>query len=239
MDRTLLFRLALLAIVLAVAAVGIAWRDELDIATVRTAFDDLGVWAPALFMGAYALGAVAFLPGMIFTVAGGALFGPLWGTLYSLLGATAGATLAFLAARHAAADWVAQRSGGMLKRVIVGVEREGWRFVVFTRLIPVFPFNLLNYALGLTRIPLGQYVLATFVAMAPGALAYVWLGHAGAEALAGGEQTIQVVLIALGLLAAVWFLPRLVRRIRRDPVPGIDTDPDREDSAERPEGVRK
>lgn len=75
-------------------------------------------------------------------------------------------------------------AGGMVKRVIVGVEREGWRFVAFTRLVPLFPFNLFNYALGLTRIPLLHYVAATLVCMIPGALAYVWIGHAGAQAIA-------------------------------------------------------
>ena len=68
---------------------------------------------------------------------------------------------------------------------IAGVEAEGWRFVAFVRLVPLFPFNLLNYALGLTRIPLAHYVLASLVCMAPGTIAYTWLGYAGREALAG------------------------------------------------------
>jgi uncharacterized membrane protein YdjX (TVP38/TMEM64 family) len=80
--------------------------------------------------------------------------------------------------------------------------------------VPLFPFNLLNYALGLTRIPLTHYVLASLVCMAPGTLAYTWLGHAGREALAGDASAIRYGLIALALLAVVGFLPRLVRRIR-------------------------
>jgi rhodanese-related sulfurtransferase len=101
-----------------------------------------------------------------------------------------------------------------LERIMRGVEDEGWRFVAFTRLVPLFPFNLLNYALGLTRIPLAQYTIATAVCMAPGALAYTYLGHAGREAAAGSETAIRNGLIALGLLAVVMFLPRLIKKIR-------------------------
>ena len=116
--------------------------------------------------------------------------------------------------RYLAAHWVRRQAGGRLERLITGVEAEGWRFVAFARLVPLFPFNLLNYALGLTRIPLSHYVLASFVCMAPGALAYTWLGYAGREALAGNQSTISYGLIALAVLAAVAFLPRLVRRSR-------------------------
>jgi uncharacterized membrane protein YdjX (TVP38/TMEM64 family) len=100
---------------------------------------------------------VAFLPGAVFGLAGGALFGPVWGSLWNLIGATLGATLAFLAARYTAGDWVARRTGARLKALVEGVEAEGWRFVAFVRLVPLFPFNLLNYALGLTRIRLDHY----------------------------------------------------------------------------------
>jgi rhodanese-related sulfurtransferase len=97
---------------------------------------------------------------------------------------------------------------------MAGVEAEGWRFVAFVRLVPLFPYNLLNYALGLTRIRLLAYALATFVFMAPGAFAYTYVGYAGRQAIAGGGAAIQTGLIALALLAAVAFLPRLVKRMR-------------------------
>ena len=102
------------------------------------------------------------------------------------------------------------------QRLVAGVEAEGWRFVAFVRLVPLFPFNLLNYALGLTQIPLTQYILASLVCMAPGTLAYAWLGYAGREALADNRSAINYALIALALLAAVALLPRLVRRLRGD-----------------------
>ena len=92
-----------------------------------------------------------------------------------------GATVAFLLARYVAADWVRRTAGPRLERIIKGVEEEGWRFVAFVRLMPLIPFNLLNYALGLTRIPLLEYAVASVVCMAPGTLAYTWLGHAGVK----------------------------------------------------------
>ena len=146
-----------------------------------------GMAGPLLFMVLYALATVLFLPGSVLTLAGGALFGPLWGTFYNLTGATLGAAFAFLVARYLASDWVQARVGtgtdGRVGRLVKGVEAEGWRFVAFTRLVPLFPFNLLNYALGLTRIPFLQYLVATYFCMLPGAVAYTYLGYAGEEGL--------------------------------------------------------
>jgi uncharacterized membrane protein YdjX (TVP38/TMEM64 family)/rhodanese-related sulfurtransferase len=174
----------------------------------------LGLWAPIGYMLLFAIATVAFFPGAIFSVAGGALFGPIWGSLWNLLGATLGATLAFLVARYIVGDWVERKAGGLLKRLIEGVDAEGWRFVAFVRLVPLFPFNLSNYVLGLTRIPLHQYVIATLVCMMPGAVAYTWLGHAGRGALTGEADTVRYGLLALGLLAAIALLPRLIGRMR-------------------------
>ncbi len=118
---------------------------------------------------------------------------------------------------------MARKAGGRLRDFVQGVEAEGWRFVAFVRLVPLFPFNLVNYALGLTRIPLVQYVLASYLCMLPGALAYAYLGFAGREAAAGGEGLLQKGLIALALLATAAFLPKLVMRLRRPPAGRTDT----------------
>lgn len=175
-------------------------------------------WAgPLLFTGLYAVAALLFLPGSLLTLAGGALFGPIWGTLFNLTGATLGAAFAFLVARRVGSDWIQSRLGRRLGRLLRGVEAEGWRFVAFTRLVPLFPFSLLNYALGLTRIPFGQYLAATAVCMLPGTFAYTWLGYAGRQAAAGDQGMVRTVSIALALVAALLFLPRLVARLRRLP----------------------
>jgi uncharacterized membrane protein YdjX (TVP38/TMEM64 family) len=96
------------------------------------------------------------------------------------------------------------------------VDAEGWRFVAFVRLVPVFPYNILNYLLGLTHIPFHHYIIATVVFMAPSTLAYTWLGHAGRALVAGDEDMIQYALIALGVLGALLVLPRFLLRLRGD-----------------------
>jgi len=94
-----------------------------------------------------------------------------------------------------------------IERLIAGVEEEGWRFVALVRLVPLFPFSLSNYALGLTRIPLGQYALTSLVCMVPGTLAHSWLGHAGREAAEGSTDAIRYGLLGLAVLAAIAFAP--------------------------------
>ncbi|NOR40019.1 MAG: sulfurtransferase [Gammaproteobacteria bacterium] len=210
-------RVAVILVLLAAIAVAVNFRDQFDAAAVEHWIQNAGVLAPLVFMLVYALGAVLFLPGTVLTLAGGALFGPVLGTFYNLTGATIGAALAFLVSRYVASDWVADKTGGRLKQLINGVEAEGWRFVAFVRLVPLFPFNLLNYALGLTRIRFSHYVLATYICMLPAAFAYTYLGYAGREAVGGGEGLIQKALLALTLLAVVAFLPRLIGHFRKRP----------------------
>lgn len=215
---TRLWRIAL-ALILAVAAIWAALnRDRFDPAVIEASIRSLGPWAPLAFIALYALAAAAFVPGAILTLTGGALFGPVLGFAVNLTGASLAATAAFFVARGLAADWVRRKAGPRANRLIAGVEAEGWRFVAFTRLVPIIPFGLLNYALGLTRIAPAQFILATIVFIVPGTLAYTWIGYAGRAALEGNMDAIRHGLIALALLAAVAFLPRLVRRFRREAV---------------------
>jgi uncharacterized membrane protein YdjX (TVP38/TMEM64 family)/rhodanese-related sulfurtransferase len=215
-------RLILVATLLVGIGLAAVYREQLSGAELRSWIRDAGVAAPLIFMALYAVATVLFFPGSILTIAGGALFGPVWGTFYSLTGATLGATLAFLVARYLASGWVARKAGGRVKQLIEGVEAEGWRFIAFVRLVPLFPFNLLNYALGLTRIRLSHFIITSYICMLPGALAFTYLGYAGREAAAGSEGSIQKGLLALGLLALIVFLPRLIRRMRRTPMLGVE-----------------
>jgi uncharacterized membrane protein YdjX (TVP38/TMEM64 family) len=128
---------------------------------------------------------------------------------------------------------VARRAGSHLRNLNEGVSAEGWRFVAFVRLVPLFPFNVLNYALGLTRIPLLTYVLASAIFMLPGALAYTWLGYAGGEVLTGSEDMVRNVLVALALVSTLSFLPRLVRRLRTPPVLTVEALKSELESGER------
>ena len=214
-------RLLLLAVIVVGITLAFIYRDQFDAAALQQWVQDAGIAGPLVFMGVYAIATVFFLPGSVLTLAGGALFGPVLGTLYNLTGATIGALLAFLVARYLASDWVEQKTGGRLKQLKQGVEGEGWRFVAFVRLVPLFPFNLLNYALGLTQIRLSHYLVATYLFMLPGAIAYTYLGYAGREAVAGSEGLIQKALLALALLAVVAFLPSLIGRLRRGPMMSV------------------
>ena len=217
MNNNQLIRILLILGLVTGISLAVLFRDRFDVVALETWVNEAGVLAPIVFMLIYALATVLFLPGSVITLAGGALFGPVLGTFYNLTGATLGAMLAFLISRYLASDWVADKAGGRVKQLINGVEGEGWRFVAFVRLVPLFPFNLLNYALGLTRIRFLHYLIATYVFMLPGAIAYTYLGYAGREAIGGGEGLIQKILIALALLAVVAFLPRLIGTIRRGP----------------------
>ncbi len=204
----------LLGAILVAAAVAVA-GSGLSVLDLRHFVETAGAPSPWIFIVVYAAATVVFVPGAALTIAAGAMFGPLLGTFTSLTGATLGATFAFLIARFLAGEWVAQKAGSRLAHFIRGVDAEGWRFVAFVRLVPLFPFNLLNYALGLTRIPLSQYVVTSYVCMLPGAFAYTYLGYVGREAFVGGEQLMQQGLIGLALLASAALLPRLVMRFRR------------------------
>jgi len=209
-------RIILLLIITGGIVTALVFRDQLSVEQLTDRVRQLGWLAPLVFIACYAIATVFFLPGLLFTLAGGVLFGPLYGTLYNLVGATIGATLAFLSARYIAYDWVTERTGSRLQQLVKGVEEEGWRFVAFVRLVPLFPFNLLNYALGLTRLRLSHYIITSFVFMAPGGAAYTYLGYAGREVAGGGEDFIRKALLALAVIATIAFASRILMRIRRN-----------------------
>lgn len=168
--------------------------------------DGLGFWGPLIFIALYVLATVFFLPGSVLTLGAGTIFGVAWGSIYVSIASTLGATAAFIVGRYFARDWVAKRIEGNKTFAAIddAVAREGWKIVGLTRLSPVFPFNLLNYALGLTKVRLPHYILASWIGMMPGTVMYVYLGsiaRAGAEA--EGKTTGEWILYGAGLLATV------------------------------------
>ena len=222
--NTLLPRILLAAGIAGVIVWALLNSNQLDPAMLDAWLASFGVLGPLVYVILYAIGTVAFVPGSLFALAGGVLFGPVWGSVLNLAGATLGASLAFLTARYLAGDWALRKAGGSLKKLVSGVEAEGWRFVAFVRLVPLFPFNLTNYAFGLTRIGFLPYVVTSLICMAPGAIAYTWLGYAGREAVAGNSSAIKYGLLALGLLAAIVFLPRLFSRLKTAETGWIEAD---------------
>lgn len=175
----------------------------------------LGVWAPVGFVLLYGVATIIMVPGSIFDLAGGALFGPYLGSALNLTGGSLGAALAFLVGRYLARDWVEARAGRRTRGIMRSVDTDGWQFVAFVRLVPIFPYNVMNYLLGLTRIPFHHYVLATVVFMAPSTVVYTYIGVAGREAIAGDTNNLRYALLALGLLAVMLMLPRFYKRWRR------------------------
>ena len=171
--------------------------------------EGLGFWAPLAFIVIYILACVFLVPGSVLTLGAGAIFGLVRGAVYVSVASTAGATAAFLIARYIARSRVA-RSLEQRPRFVAldeAVANEGWKIVALTRLSPVFPFTLLNYAFGLTRIPLLRYILASWAGMIPGTIMYVYIGSVAGDLVAIDRTRPRSVaewfLIALGLAATV------------------------------------
>ncbi len=148
--------------------------------------DGLGAVGAIAFMIVYIVATVAFIPGSVLTLGAGVVFGVVLGSIYVFIGATIGATGAFLVGRYLARGWISQKIAGNEKFAAIdnAIGREGLKIVLLTRLSPVFPFNLLNYALGITGVSLKDYVMGS-VGMIPGTIMYVYLGS-----LAGNIATI-------------------------------------------------
>src|SRR3989339_463799 len=137
-----------------------------------------GPGAPAVFMAAYVLASVSFLPASPLTLGAGVLFGVLWGSVYVSIGSLAGAAAAFLGARHLGRDGAERRlrTAPRVAPIRSAVSRGGWKIVILTRLSPAFPFTLINYAFGVTDVRFGEYLLASWIGMLPGTVVYVYLG---------------------------------------------------------------
>lgn len=170
----------------------------------------LGFLGYAVFVLIYVVACVFFIPGSLLTLGAGAIYGLLTGFILVSIGSTLGATAAFLVGRYFARDWVAAKvSGNARFRVIdEAVGKEGWKIVGLTRLSPVFPFTLLNYAYGLTKVSLPHYVIASWIGMMPGTVMYVYIGTlAGNIATLGTEESDpgagRLVLQVVGLLATI------------------------------------
>lgn len=170
----------------------------------------MGVIGGLAFIVLYIGATVAFLPGSILTLGAGVVFGVVLGAVYVFIGATLGAIAAFMVGRYLARGWVSQKIAGNQKFAAIdsAVAKEGFKIVLLTRLSPVFPFNLLNYAFGITGVSLKDYALGS-IGMIPGTILYVYIGSlAGDLAQIGSSSsptnaTAQWVIRIVGLIATV------------------------------------
>ena len=188
------------------------------------AIRDLGPWAPAIFVLLYIVATILFLPGSVLTLGAGAAFGVVKGAIVASVAATLAATAAFLVGRYVARGWVERKIQGnaSFRAIDQAVAREGWKIVGLMRLSPVVPFNLLNYAFGVTRVRLRDYVLASWIGMMPGMLMYVYLGSLAGELATGGATRARTApewaLYGVGLIATVaatFYITRLARAALR------------------------
>lgn len=189
----------------------------------------LGVIAPVIFITIYILACVLLLPGSILTLGAGIVFGVVEGSIVVSIGSTIGAACAFLVGRYLVRGWVTGKIAGneKFKAIDEAVAGEGWKIVLLTRLSPVFPFNLLNYAFGLTKVSLKQYFLASWLGMIPGTVMYVYIGSLAGDlaSLSAGDRTRSTgewILYAVGLLATVAvtiFVTRIARKAIASRIP--------------------
>jgi uncharacterized membrane protein YdjX (TVP38/TMEM64 family) len=205
----------LLLIIGAILAVHLSGATRfIEQETLRSWIKSFGIGAPLLYMLVYIIAPALFLPGLPITIAGGILFGPFWGVVYTIISATMGACLAFLISRHLARDWVERklRSPGW-RKLDEEVHRHGWKVVAFTRLIPIFPFNLLNYAFGLTKVKFLHYAVATFICMLPGCIAFIVFSSSLLDVLRG--KISPLFIIGLILVVLVSIIPVVYQRRRQ------------------------
>jgi uncharacterized membrane protein YdjX (TVP38/TMEM64 family) len=178
----------------------------------------LGAFGQLLFVAIYVVAAVLLIPGSALGLGAGAMFGVVRGSLLVSLGSTLGAACAFLFGRYLARDWIVKKIEGKTSFTAIdqAVAREGWRIVLLTRLSPVFPFTLLNYAFGLTRVSLRDYVLASWLGMLPGTVMFVYLGSLARAGVADRQRTpVEWTLYAVGLLATIAVTISATRIARR------------------------
>ncbi|MHC4646502.1 MAG: TVP38/TMEM64 family protein [Planctomycetota bacterium] len=194
----------------------------------------LGYWAPAFVAAFYVVACVLFLPGSVLTLGAGFLFKVVLGTVTVSLGSTLGACAAFGVGRTVARDWISRKIAGNRKFAAIddAVGRQGFKIVLLTRLSPVFPFNMLNYAFGLTKVSFWKYALASWIGMLPGTVMYVYFGaglRSLADAAAGKVQTGAAgrIFFWFGMAAAVvvtLFITRVARKALKEAVPKTDTE---------------
>ena len=181
-----------------------------NVPKIKTWVAGFGKIAPLVYIGLYLVSTVFFLPGSPVTVLAGFVFGPLWGIFYASVASIISISIAFLIARYVARDlvegWV--KNNAQFRKIDEQVEEQGWRILMFTRLVPIFPFNLQNYAYGLTSIRFSTYVLVSAIFMLPGTAAFVQLGGA----FVSGEGNIWKTLLYLGIAGVLMLLLSLIPR---------------------------
>ena len=196
----------------------IEYIDLKNVYKIKEWVSGFGIIAPLIYIGFYIVATLFFFPGLPITVLSGIAFGPVWGVVYVWVGAIIGVSLAFLTARYVARELVESWVSGnaQFQKIDEKVEQEGWRILMFTRLVPIFPFNLQNYAYGLTKIKFSTYALVSAIFMLPGTIAYVQIGGALVSGEGNLDKTLVYLSIAGVLIVLVSLIPKFLRRRQPD-----------------------
>jgi uncharacterized membrane protein YdjX (TVP38/TMEM64 family) len=192
------------------------WRASLHPVALSAAIERSPV-APAVYLAVHVVASLLFVPRTVLAIAAGILFGVAWGSIWAALGSVVGAVVGFLVARYLGAGLVFSGSDGRLRFLLQRVERGGWRAVAGLRLIPVVPHSLANYALGMTRLPLGAYAFGSLVGQLPMTVAYVDFGAAGERLMLGKTDWLAPSLIGVAALVLSLLIPYAARRRSANP----------------------
>ncbi len=167
-----------------------------------------GAFSPLIYIVIYSVAPVFMVPGTFISFVAGVAFGGFYGTIYTVIGATFGASFAFLTARYLGREFIEGLFKGRLKIFDEGAERHGFKAVLFVRLIPLFPFNIVNYGAGLSKIKFKDFFLATFVGIIPGTFAYVNLGNSITDIRS------RRFVLAIAFLILLIIIPLLYKRFK-------------------------
>lgn len=214
--RSIIIAVLVVVAIFGVRASGLSALLEPE--SLRQFVENQGSLGPIFFILLYTVTPVLFLPGLPMTIAAGILFGPFWGVVYAIVGATLGACASFLIARYAARDWVESKmTGSMIQNLNHQAGEQGWKIVAITRLIPLFPYNLLNYAYGLTKVPFIHYAVTSFFCMLPACIAFIVFSSSLPQLLKGNVSPafiIGIVSIAVVSIVPLWFRRKEITETR-------------------------
>lgn len=181
-----------------------------NIAELQLWFEELGIMGYCMYILLYIAVAVFMLPASVLTIAGGIVFGSVQGGILALFGSTIGASVAFIIAKYLARDIIVEKMGDnpLFKKIEDGVKRDGSSFLILTRLVPIFPYNVQNYAYGLTSMKISTFTIVSLITMTPGAFIYAFMAG---EIATNGVST--KLLIQFTVAGTILFLVSLIPKI--------------------------
>lgn len=207
---------AMLLLSALIVSSGVLLQKYWDITRVHVFIESYGVLASFIFVGMYVIATLSLLPAAFMGFVGGYIFGFSHGLLLNIIGSSIGAVCAFMVGRYIATDWVKGKLNRESRQMLQGVESMGWKFVALFRLTPIVPFDILNFAIGITNLRVWHYFWSSVVFMLPGMITYTYLGNLGLELFIGQPRLLllkaSIIIAVLALI--VIFLPKILQKLR-------------------------